>query len=624
MPDVCGLMINEILLEGPGGEEFIELYNPTMETIKLTGWQWAYYPVGRNLNDPYRKKTFPAGAQIFPKTYYMIGLKGYGGELSQWQPYTSEQLNNTAGTIAIFSKSEFILANLVDLVGWGEDNQLVVTGSATLPPKGKSLGRTFFINTRNNQIDFMAQTISPGQENLPDQEDEQEEDNEAEEIEAAGKCVNGIKLSEIYPNPPKGQTEFVEVYNAGEVTCDLFGWSIEDLKANKVEFLKNSFVVAGGYFTLSENIGLNSTNETVFLKNGKEIIDQINYKTSKSSASYNFDGTKWRWSKWLTPGLLNVFNNLPQSKNKIPKEAYVNVWTEFSAKAKDADGDKIKYTWDFGDGHKSYLVQTRHKYEKEGKYAGSLKISDGSEDDFFSFSIAVEKYPERKVKIVKVNPNPLGKDTENETITLKNESKKKINLEDWSIATGWKTLYNHPILEKIILAPGKTMEITRKLCKFTLANKQTKIELRYPNGEVADKVKYKLEKSVIEGSVYQKVGKKWEWISQKPITKEQKTSNNQKPITNNQAVKKEESVNNNVKIVNNVEIVIVPKNTVELAVAKESGGIVLGAQIVREENGSYLFTTQIKEQKHYAAVFFKNIFLVMNFRLNTLLNYFFQ
>jgi hypothetical protein len=85
-------------------------------------------------------------------------------------------------------------------------------------------------------------------------------------------------------------------------------------------------------------------------------------------------------------------------------------------------------------------------------------------------------------------------------------------LKGWSIATGWKNLYNHPITEDFEIKAGKKKEITKDFSKFTLNNKQTKIELRYPDGEVAYKLKYKKDK-ISDDEIYAKVDSKWQWIA---------------------------------------------------------------------------------------------------------------
>jgi hypothetical protein len=195
------------------------------------------------------------------------------------------------------------------------------------------------------------------------------------------------------------------------------------------------------------------------------------------------------------------------------------MYAEFSAKGYDADKDKLKFTWDFGDGHKSYLQKTHHKYEKSGKYEVILKVSDGSEDVFQNFDIEVKKFPKSKVTIVNILPNPKGKDSGLEYITLKNETKKKLNLKDWIIATDTKNLYNHKINGNLVLKPGQTIQVTRKISAFSLNNKKAKIELRYPDGKTASKVSYdKKTEAVAEDEIYTKESGQWAWVAPKTET----------------------------------------------------------------------------------------------------------
>jgi hypothetical protein len=80
------------------------------------------------------------------------------------------------------------------------------------------------------------------------------------------------------------------------------------------------------------------------------------------------------------------------------------------------------------------------------------------------------------------------------------------------VATGRKNLYNHPIAKDLIINPGKTAKITRQISKFTLNNKKSKIELRYPDGKAADKVKYsKKGASIEDDEVYEKTDSGWDW-----------------------------------------------------------------------------------------------------------------
>lgn len=337
-----------------------------------------------------------------------------------------------------------------------------------------------------------------------------------------------IFLNEILPNPSGDEKagEFIELYNPEESNIDLSNWILRDgSKTGKYVFPENSAIETDGYLAVYRTdfkFALNNSGaESVTLYSPDDkTVSAVSYTSAKENVSYNFDGNNWHWSKFLTPDAENIFNNPPQSKNKIPETAYVNMYTYFSAKGSDKDKDKLKYIWDFGDGHKSYLPDTRHKYTKTGKYTVTLKIFDGSEDKIQTFKIEVKKFPKLSVKITGLSPNPKGKDIDSEWITIKNNSKKKINLNGWSIATGSKKLYNHPITEDLFIKSGKEIKLTRAYSKFTLNNKSSKVELRYPTGKVAAEVKYKSDKSIVEDTLYAKTNSGWQWQAPKFITVE--------------------------------------------------------------------------------------------------------
>ena len=261
---------------------------------------------------------------------------------------------------------------------------------------------------------------------------------------------------------------------------------------------------------------LNASDETVDLLDPQgNVVDAMEYKTSKEGVSWNFDGSRWRAGLAFTPGAPNNLNGEPGiRKEEVPKKAYKSVYAHFSARASDADGDEVKYRWDFGDGHKSYIRETKHKYEKEGEYVVTLRIDDGREPVEKTYTIKVESYPKRKLRITAFEPNPEGKDSEGEWVRIKNQDKKTVDMVGWSIATGKdkKHLSNHPITESVKLKKGKEVMITRALAKIALNNKKGVIELRSPDGKTVQTVKYKKEEAIEEGEIYLKEkGKSWTW-----------------------------------------------------------------------------------------------------------------
>ncbi|HBO16606.1 MAG: Surface layer protein B [Candidatus Moranbacteria bacterium GW2011_GWE2_35_2-] len=466
------------------------------------------------------------------------------------------------------------------------------------------------------------------------------------------KYFSEIEINEIFPNPEKGKTEYIELYNFSKKNEDLSGWILKDeSKTGKYVFPNDSIIKAGDYFVVYKKekeddekffkFSLNNSgNESVYLfnPNGKE-VSKMKYLGSNKNISWNFDGKKWRQSKFLTPGEENKFNNLPEVKLKIDEDVYKNIYADFEVEAKDKDKDKLKIAWDFGDGHKSYLEKTRHKYEKEGNYFVSVKVFDGSEDIVRSFAINVEKYPRREVKIVEIMPNPSGLDSENEYITVKNDSKKTVNLKGWSVASGASKdkLVNHPIYNSIKIKSGGERRITRKDSYFSLGNKEAYIELRYPDGKVAYSLKYKEKESIKNNSILQKEkGKKWEWIVDE--IEDDKNSVNSK---NTQTTESSGSVsiipiaeNDGQKMTNDedsssvyagkitqkpIEIEISPEMHRKLSKAVEDFNIdKIQNFSIRQENGKYFFTAKTAFSEHYAKKFLEQLLQKINTFLNSL------
>lgn len=352
-------------------------------------------------------------------------------------------------------------------------------------------------------------------------------DDSEEEEEEEIKNYSGITINEIYPAPPAKNSEkwknlddeclkneFVEIENKEKIPIDFSHWTIRDEKGNSSKIISQitakNFIVFCGSFSLNND----SKGDTVFLYDEEnKLIDKKSYQSGKGQFSYSFDGNIWRWTSQPTPGKDNLFDKKLSAKIEKEKDLYQNVYAYFNLKA---PAEAKKFVWDFGDGHRSYLKNTRHKYENTGKFNVSVKISGKGETSWQEFSVTVKKYRAPKIKIVKLSPNPKDKDSKYEWIEIENKSRKKVNLKNWSIATGWEKLYNHPIQKDFVIQPGKTKKLTRSVCAFTLANNKTTIELHDPSGKIIQKISYnKKNETVREEENYQKTKDGWKWTNLK-------------------------------------------------------------------------------------------------------------
>jgi hypothetical protein len=486
-PEKCAtastnIKLSEIFPYPESGDEFVEITNIGESCVDVSGW--------KIMDGTDHKKVFPENSILETGEY--LFLKG------------NFYLNNDSDTAYLLDANGDAKTDALDKISYEKAKE----------------NYTYALSNGNFS---WTSAPTPGEKNVFSSpiieasteasiEDSLNSDNKAD---ISGKVL----LNEILPNPAgSSDDEYIEIANDDDKIADLYGWKIKDSSKSKgYQFKEHTLLNPGEYLAIyrpESKISLNNSTESVYLYDSQnKLVSSASLEKSRKNSSYNFDGETWKWSKYLTPGEKNKFDSEPSVKIEKPKHVYKDIFTEFSAKAKDKETKKLKYAWDFGDGKKSNLAKTSHKYLDTGKYTVTLAVSDDSQTVEKSFSIKVKKSPRPNLEITKIVPNPTGNDSEGEVIDIKNNSNKKIDLAGWKIATGsGDKIYNHPITDKISLAPNETKTITREFSKFSLNNKAGKLQLVMPDGKTVDEVKYSKEK-IAEDEAYAKIGGEWMWIA---------------------------------------------------------------------------------------------------------------
>jgi hypothetical protein len=485
-PEKCAttstnIKLNEIFPYPESGDEFVEITNTGGNCVDISGW--------KVMDEAGHKKIFPENSIIEPGEYLFLEGNLY--------------LNNDSDT-----------AYLLDANGNAKNDAL----DKVFYEKAKE---KYSYALSNGSFSWTSDP-TPGEKNVFDAPviEASIEASMENSSDSDGDATNdgNIFLNEILPNPKDGSdNEYIEIANGDVEPVDLFGWRVKDSSESKGYQFKDHVVLnPDEYLAIhrpDSKIALNNSDESVYLYDPKnEIASSVSFDKSIKNSSYNFDGKTWKWSKYLTPGKENKFDSEPSVKVTKPKHVYKDIFTEFSAKAKDKETKKLKYSWDFGDGKKSSLAKTSHKYLDTGKYTVTLAVSDESQTVEKSFSIKAKKSPRPNIEITKIVPNPVGNDSEGEIVEIKNNSKKKIDLTGWKIATGsGEKTYNHPISGEISVDPNGTETITREFSKFSLNNEAGKVQLAGPDGKVIDEVEYSKEK-IAEDEAYAKIDGEWMWI----------------------------------------------------------------------------------------------------------------
>jgi hypothetical protein len=640
-----GVIINEIKLSGGKGktnEDYVELYNPLDKPLQIGAWNLRKRTQSGKESSI---KVFSKEAVIPAKGYFLWANNEIASLLAADEASSAYLSSNNS--VALLDEHD----EIIDQVAWGSGHEnpfiekAAVETIAFVKDLSEIITRTDFGDSDNNFDDFVVT-----KKESPEASGCQETVEKCKIQATPRNYPTELTITELFPNPFSSQyEEYIELYNGSTNDIDLSGWSLHDAsKSGQYVFPANVFIQAKQYLAIFKKdfkFALNNSGSesvTLFDPNGKE-ISKARYDGSKKDVSYNFDNTSWRWSKILTPGKENIFNNLPYGTLKVDDEVFVDVYADFFISTGDLDNEKVKVVWDFGDGHKSYVVQTRHKYEKTGKYDASVTLSDESEEVMKKFEVEVVEYAHPKIKIIAIKANPQGKDAGTESIIIQNKSKKKINLKGWSIATGWKKMINHVIKENVYVKRKNAKEITNAVASFSLNNTKAKIQLRYPDGKIASEVKYKKKEGIADNEEYRKVKGGWKWVgaveSQKPIKSiKQKEeiiwSSVSGPSADEASNQSSETMNADEYIVeeNSIEENFVPfeskKENKFVSFTNEDINIELfkndfhsnGIVIVREEEGEYYFTRRSDVQEHYAKAFLKDLYIEINKKITLFIN----
>lgn len=517
MEAFAAVLLSEVQIEGEkAADEFVELYNESSDPVNLSGWSLRKKSVADVTAKGSSLKTFGSNDTIPAHSYFL-----WTNSTSIFKDIADATTSSTLSdnnSLALYDKS----GTLIDSLTWGSGHTLPY--SPTLfgnPDKKESFTRDLA-----TLVWSKMKTITP-----TNSKGEVYKEIVVTPVSPESGPFITVFINEVLPNPKEKDDagEFIELYNPGSTSIDLSGWEIHDASATgKYIFPSGKSIPALGYLIVTDQdftLSLNNSNETLTLwDKDKRVVHEVRYEKTKEGVALGLVGGVLRGMRAPTPGAANSENAEPVTKERVPKKGYRGFATEFRARGKDSDGDQLKFTWDFGDGHKSYKENTSHKYLKSGHYTVALTTDDGIDTTTESFDIKIEKYRAPKVRITAFIPNPKGNDSELEWIEIENHEKRAVNLKGFSIATGTKkkSITNHPIREDFIIPAKSARKLTREFSLFALSNVRGHIELRAPDGIIIQDLKYKFDQSLKDDVVLKKEkGKRLETIT--PTDQEETT-----------------------------------------------------------------------------------------------------
>ncbi len=528
-----GLVISEIMYDPEGSNsshaKWAEMVNLSEQTIVIGSSQTSYGWKIKDLKifDSSNHYLYASGGdpiEIRPGGFLVVAnspdnfAKDYPDREDIFVLKSAITLTNSAGLgNLVLYDNDYALDSVAFSKQWGALNN------------GKSLEK-IDLSAKNQSENWRESCVpggTPGRENSLFEEclEYSKEKNTESDFENYGR---GIRLNEILPNPKgdKKTDSFIELRNGEDFDINLAGWVLKNnSKTAKFVFPEQFVLKSGEYLAIYRDIfkfALKTSDIISLLDPDGGTVSSITYAGAKKDIAYGFDGTDWRWSRFLTPGEMNKFSKKLKIKIKKTKETYAGMPVDFSVEVggvKAKDEANLKYRWDFGDGRKSYLKSKKHIYEKKGKYKVIVSVDDGIEKATEELKVKVANYPEFKVEIAGLSPNADGLGEEREWIEIKNNSAKKVNLKNWKIATGPKKPVNHSVFADFEINAGESRRITREYSLFSLNKKGTRVELRYPNGKKADAVFY-VKNKIEKDEMYRKINGRWVWEKTNPDASE--------------------------------------------------------------------------------------------------------
>jgi hypothetical protein len=124
-----------------------------------------------------------------------------------------------------------------------------------------------------------------------------------------------ISISEIYPAPLTGESEWVELYNSGSESAALAGWTLEDvITSPSTIFIFTTQVIEPESYLVAQLSAakLNNTGDSVVLKNNQgNTVHSISYEGSSPGLSWSVAAGGGLYGSSPTPGSANAPQPLP-------------------------------------------------------------------------------------------------------------------------------------------------------------------------------------------------------------------------------------------------------------------------------------------------------------------------
>lgn len=398
------IVILEIMIgeDGAADNEYVKLFNSSEADIILD-------------NFALKKKTQNGTESSLVSASKFKGvIKAHGSFIIANPDYKNFQSDLVYSSLSYYISADNTIilqdaeGKVLDKVGFGKAGDFENAPAIGIE-NGQVLTRRvedgLYVDTDNNQADFELNSM---QENAAQTATSTEMIVEEGSVSAGGSAYispsKDILISEIFPDPAgsDSEKEFIELFNRGSDAIDLSGWRLGD--SSGYEYELSGTVYPKEYLVIyrkESRIALNNSKDEIKLFQPEKMkpLQTVKFEKAKEGESFNFYKNKFVWNKAVTPGKENVINIAPVPDFYFEDDILSGVPVFFdSSDVFDENGDRLEFSWDFGDGATSSLENPEHTFWRAGTCKVKLVVSDGKEEALLEKTIRIKSNAGEKVK----------------------------------------------------------------------------------------------------------------------------------------------------------------------------------------------------------------------------------